>query len=259
MAEEETTQPVSADFVRPKADSVVPTAEGSGPLRQSENAAEGEPRQRREASEAKPVSDNTTPPSDTSSENPPAQEPIRSDSGQEPASVTPPEEAVDSSQAKTETPEPQTKTKILEPVQAPEPPDSTGSPQETAQVGLDEPLASEPATKPEQEISEVEPSEAKYQTPTQTKLIPSIAIQTSRNSIRELKVGAEIAIQNRKRKKLDHIMTLFAKRTNITNDEVEKLLHVSDATATRYLSVLEKEGKIKQTGKTGKGVSYLKL
>ena len=62
----------------------------------------------------------------------------------------------------------------------------------------------------------------------------------------------------RKRKKLDRIMTMFAKQVNITNDEVEKFLHVSDATATRYLSILEKEGKIKQSGKTGKGVSYSK-
>jgi len=45
----------------------------------------------------------------------------------------------------------------------------------------------------------------------------------------------------------------------ITNDEVEKFLHVSDATATRYLSQLEKERKIKQNGKTGRGVSYSKI
>jgi len=45
----------------------------------------------------------------------------------------------------------------------------------------------------------------------------------------------------------------------ITNDEVEKLLHVSDATATRYLSALEKEGKIQQVGKTGKAVEYTRI
>src|SRR3989338_7149475 len=59
-----------------------------------------------------------------------------------------------------------------------------------------------------------------------------------------------------KRKKLDRIMNLFLKQSKITNDEVEKFLHVSDATATRYLSILEKEGKIKQNGKTGHAVSY---
>ena len=53
-------------------------------------------------------------------------------------------------------------------------------------------------------------------------------------------------------------MEQFAKQTEITNDEVEKLLHVSDATATRYLSELEKRGKLKQVGTTGRGVLYVK-
>jgi uncharacterized membrane protein len=69
---------------------------------------------------------------------------------------------------------------------------------------------------------------------------------------------ARLMIQLRKQKKLVKIMTLFAKKSHITNDEVEKLLHVSDATATRYLSELEKRGIIKQTGKTGHAVSYTK-
>jgi len=80
-----------------------------------------------------------------------------------------------------------------------------------------------------------------------------------RNSVREVLAKAQLAIQNKKRKKLDHILTLFAKQTKITNDEVEKFLHVSDATATRYLSILEEEGKIKQSGKTGKAVSYSRI
>ena len=83
--------------------------------------------------------------------------------------------------------------------------------------------------------------------------------QASRNPVREILAKAQLAIQNKKRKKLDSILTLFAKRTSITNDEVEKFLHVSDATATRYLSILEKENKIKQVGKTGKGVSYSRI
>ena len=76
---------------------------------------------------------------------------------------------------------------------------------------------------------------------------------------RELLITARNAIQFRKRKKLDKVMSLFLKQSKITNDEVEKFLHVSDATATRYLSILEKENKIKQVGKTGKGVSYSRI
>ena len=83
---------------------------------------------------------------------------------------------------------------------------------------------------------------------------------------RELLTKARNAIQFRKRKKLDKVMSMFDKKKNgstgspqVTNDEVEKFLHVSDATATRYLSELEKEGRIKQNSKTGKGVSYSKI
>ena len=46
---------------------------------------------------------------------------------------------------------------------------------------------------------------------------------------------------------------------SITNDDVQKLLGVSDATATRYLSELESQGKLKQVGTTGQAVSYKPL
>jgi hypothetical protein len=69
---------------------------------------------------------------------------------------------------------------------------------------------------------------------------------------------ARLIIQLRKQKKLIKIMGLFLNKKSITNDDVEKLLHVSDATATRYLSQLEKDGKITQTGKTGHAVTYTK-
>jgi predicted HTH transcriptional regulator len=88
---------------------------------------------------------------------------------------------------------------------------------------------------------------------------PAEPVSPKPNLARQLIAKARLAIQNRKRKKIDRILDLFAKRTNITNDEVEKFLHVSDATATRYLEILEKENKIRQTGKTGKGVVYTKI
>ena len=42
----------------------------------------------------------------------------------------------------------------------------------------------------------------------------------------------------------------------IKNDDVEKLLGVSNATAERYLNELENEGKLTQHGKIGQGVFY---
>ena len=53
-------------------------------------------------------------------------------------------------------------------------------------------------------------------------------------------------------------MELFENKEKITNNDVEKHLNTSDATAERYLNELEKEGKIKQIGKTGKSVYYIK-
>lgn len=66
---------------------------------------------------------------------------------------------------------------------------------------------------------------------------------------------------NQKRKQLkkerqEKILALLAKQGQITNNEVQKLLGVADATATNYLDDLEKQGKIKQKGGTGRGVVY---
>jgi Fic family protein len=89
--------------------------------------------------------------------------------------------------------------------------------------------------------------------------LPTLLVASSRSVAQTLLDKARAVIQSRKQKKLEKIMGLFAKQTSITNDQVEKLLHVSDATATRYLSHLEKEGRITQSGKTGHAVSYTKL
>jgi hypothetical protein len=55
-------------------------------------------------------------------------------------------------------------------------------------------------------------------------------------------------IQFRKRAKLDKILRLAAKKKSIKNDDVEKLLRVSDATASRYLAQLVKEGRLRRVG-----------
>jgi hypothetical protein len=126
---------------------------------------------------------------------------------------------------------------------------------QTAQVPVSEPFVSEAI--PEPEAEEIAPAPAP-----QLQTEP-VVILTKPNPVRDLAKDllgkARFAVQTRKRVKLERIMTLFVKRTNITNDEVEKFLHVSDSTATRYLEILEKENKIKQVGKTGKGVTYTKI
>ena len=59
--------------------------------------------------------------------------------------------------------------------------------------------------------------------------------------------------------KLEKFVAQKSASDKITNDEVQKLLKVSDATAERYLQELEKNGLIKQYGEVGKDVYYLKV
>jgi len=56
----------------------------------------------------------------------------------------------------------------------------------------------------------------------------------------------------------EKILGIFSAQSSITNNDVEKMLGVSDATATRYLDELEEEGKVRQVGKTGRHVYYEK-
>ena len=143
----------------------------------------------------------------------------------------------------------------------------------TAQMGRNEPFTEPEPTKseplaesvPAQVSAEAKPAEQQTsQPPQQTEATPPsmsapIVVQPPKNIVLDILSKARAFIKTKKRKKLEKIMLLFAKRTSITNDEVEKYLHCSDATATRYLSQLEKEGKIKQNGKTGREVYYIKI
>jgi len=60
----------------------------------------------------------------------------------------------------------------------------------------------------------------------------------------------------RKRENKEKILEFLQENEKITNNDVEKLVNVSDSTAERYLNELEKEGKIKQIGAIGQGVFY---
>jgi len=47
-------------------------------------------------------------------------------------------------------------------------------------------------------------------------------------------------------------------KDKVCNDDIQKLLSVSDATAERYLNELEKSGVLRQVGRTGQSVFYSK-
>lgn len=140
------------------------------------------------------------------------------------------------------------------PVEAPKLETQTAQPQEqTAQMGRNEPIVEndEPLSNP---ISETQTATAEP-VPQSLPSTPAPVAPAGRDVLAK----ARATIQDRKRKKLEKILEALNTKGKISNDEVEKLLHVSDATATRYLSTLEKEGKIKQVGKTGKSVVYTKV
>jgi len=131
----------------------------------------------------------------------------------------------------------------------------------TAQMGRNEPLATEtPPAEPEGAVAEAEAPQAQPpSTPPSPEVIAPAIVPPTRNLIRDILAKASAKIQSKKKAKLEKIMLALNVKNKITNDEVEKLLHVSDATATRYLSALEKEGRIRQVGKTGTGVVYQKI
>ena len=64
--------------------------------------------------------------------------------------------------------------------------------------------------------------------------------------------------QKNKQKILSFLATQNA-QAQITNDDIQNLIGFSDASAERYLNELEKEGALKQIGKTGVKVYYTKL
>ena len=170
----------------------------------------------------------------------------------------PPEESTSQPIPESPTPAVEAPAPATEPTTPPQeaPPATTAPPAptepvpapETAQIPPNEPLP-----------PESEPFDSAQDKPTPDPPSSAASTPTPAHHVRDFLTRARTATQDRKRKKRDKIMLALTTKNKITNDEVEKLLHVSDATATRYLSALEKENKIKQVGKTGTGVVYSKI
>ena len=178
---------------------------------------------------------------------------------------TPPSEPV-SVPASEPTPPPQ-ESEAVSPIPEPAPTETPAPTEAQASVSEPEPLS--PETNPAdlngqasetgtdksvpEPIPEPAPAQQSSSQPQQSS--PAPAVPALRGDIAK----ARAKIQETKHMKLDKIMAKLTEKGRITNDEVEKLLHVSDATATRYLQALEKENKIKQTGVTGKAVFYERI
>ena len=144
-------------------------------------------------------------------------------------------------------------TAPIEPVSEPTPEALASAPSEPAEP-VSEPVL-EPAAEPQ---SEPPTSEPRPQTQPAASAAQPASVNTALQAARGLLVKARAKIQTKKQLRLERIMTLSEKKKEITNDDVDKLLHCSDATARRYLNELVKQGNIKRIGTTGAGVKYVK-
>ena len=128
-------------------------------------------------------------------------------------------------------------------------------PAEPVSEAVPEAVAAEPQSEPEAPAPESTP---RTQGAASAASAPSVVSGKTPEQDRELLRIARAKIQTKKQQKQEKIMTLFEKKEKITNDDVEKLLHCSDATARRYLNELVRQGKLKRVGETGAGVAYVK-
>lgn len=191
----------------------------------------------------------------TTPNTPPPQEPplVVEPSTSETADITPPEMPLEAPEAPEATP-------VLESAEIPVSTEEIKEPEKVEEINSDEQIFE---TAPIEETKEAISEEIKEETKAEIKEEPQEEkpeiVAPVTDWILTFLTKARETILFRRRKKLDRIMALFLKKSQITNNNVEKLLRVSNSTASRYLSILEKEGKIKQNGKTGRGVTYSRI
>lgn len=109
----------------------------------------------------------------------------------------------------------------------------------------------EPPKEPQSEAvsaSPVQPVSAPAPLTPQAPQPQSLAQKDQTGFIRALLAKANAKLGLNRQKKLDNLMQLAQKKHTITNDDVQKLLRVSDATATRYLVKLVQQGRLARAG-----------
>ena len=88
----------------------------------------------------------------------------------------------------------------------------------------------------------------------------SVLRPLNKESAKQLSVRAHAAVTVKIRLRLEKIMGVMGrnKQSTINNEQVQLLLHVSDATAARYLGILVKEGRVVREGR-GNATRYKKF
>jgi hypothetical protein len=141
------------------------------------------------------------------------------------------------------------------PPEAPESPtsDIPTTPVESQNGGANEPESKpvEPSKEPQIEAVSASPAQSVSAPAPQTLVASqsqSLAQQDQTGFIRALLAKANAKLHSNRQKKLDNLMLMAQKKRIITNDDVQKLLRVSDATATRYLVKLVEQGRLARAG-----------
>ena len=141
----------------------------------------------------------------------------------------------------------------------PLPPEGAQAPSEPLQTAQINPAEVEKAAQAALEPVPTPQPQAPASTSSPQAAPPAPTTPSTKPNSRELLAQGRAKVQEKKQKKLDKIMELLNTKDKVSNADVEKLLRVSDATATRYLSALQKQGKIRKVGKTGRSVFYAKV
>jgi len=156
-----------------------------------------------------------------------------------------------------ESSQPNGSTPVDLPPDAPESPisDSAPIPVEDQNSGVNQPESdtTEPSNEPS--VSEpVQSQSAPAPVSAPASLTPQVpqpqspAQQDQTGFIRALLAKAQAKIQSNKQKKLDKIIMFAQKNKIIANEDIQKILHVSSATATRYLVKLVQQGRLARVG-----------
>ena len=170
-----------------------------------------------------------------------------------PAPVQVPEPAPTPTEPESSQPNGSTPTDL--PPEAPESPTSDVPlvPVESQNGGVNEPDSKlvEPPKEPQSEAVSASPVQPVPAPAPQTSVAPqpqSLEQQDQTGFIRALLAKANAKLHSNRQKKLDNLMLMAQKKRMITNDDVQKLLRVSDATATRYLVKLVEQGRLVRAG-----------
>ena len=136
------------------------------------------------------------------------------------------------------------------PPEAPESPTnaSTNVPVESQNGGVNQPESSTLEPPNEAPIPAQSPASAPAPLTPQASQPQSPAQQDQIGFIRALLAKAQAKIQSNKQKKLDKIILFAQKKKIIANEDIQLLLHVSSATATRYLVKLVQQGRLSRVG-----------